>query len=300
MGCFWTKQIEEDIVPPPQNNPSFQTVLSFHELFEKQKKQINELYDLTENLNSELDTIKIGIESLGEQIKILTTLIDNTYEILGKKKPEIENDKTIFENIQKKQIIDKNEFYVIESDTYANTFYLLTKDKNECSCPGFTFSKNEIKTCKHIKEYKNKNNLLIFNETNKECSCENFKELNTCDHSIFFSVKESTTVETQEEKESTKVETQEENETFYIIESMNEVNTYYLLNMDITTCNCPAFVYSSANPKICKHIERYQSNKENINLPILCMQKETCTCNDFLYSSHEEENSYCVHIGYFL
>jgi len=254
MGCFYTRFVNHS---------------EFNERFNEQLRQINNMNQMIHDMNKDLVNINLKICELKDKMKELVQITDSFKKKKEKSTPEPEN---------------KDEYYVVESATQEDTYYLINKDKNECTCPSYSFSDNNI--CKHIVNH-SYDDSVIFNALSMNCSCEDFKTNNYCVHSVYF--KENGYGQYTDEQET---ETELDPREYYVIKSANEANTFYLVNKDFTTCTCQSYVYSKSNPKTCKHIQKYMNYDDIESLPIYCPETGKCSCRS--------TNECCQHTEYFI
>lgn len=80
-------------------------------------------------------------------------------------------------------------YYIYRSLTTKIDWYLILLDLSTCTCKSFQYCMQDIKTCKHIADFKSsQNNLRSANIVTKEgkdytnCTCNDFKEIGYCDH----------------------------------------------------------------------------------------------------------------------
>ena len=80
-------------------------------------------------------------------------------------------------------------YYIYRSLTTKIDWYLISMDLSTCTCKSFEYCLQDIKTCKHIADFKSsKTNLSSSRIVTKEgkqftnCTCNDFNEIGYCDH----------------------------------------------------------------------------------------------------------------------
>jgi len=80
------------------------------------------------------------------------------------------------------------------------------------------------------------------------------------------------------------------NDEIIVIHSLSDVNKFYFINKDLTSCSCEAYKYCKLDIKYCKHLEELNNNIENNNTFIINKNDKSCNCPRF--NSHNN----CKHI----
>lgn len=262
MGCLYTRFLNQ-------------------EYFDEQTRQLNIMNQTIRDMNQDLVNINLKICELREQIKELIKITENHTKNKQKSSQETSTQEILISTVENENKLLKDQYYVVESASQLDTYYLINKDKNECTCPSYSFSENDI--CKHILNHKYDES-IIFNIREMKCSCQKFKLNNYCVHSQYF--KENGYGQYTDEQEA-----ELDQREYYVIKSTNEANTYYLINKDFSICTCPSYIYSQSNPKTCKHIQKYMNYDDIESLPIYFPQTGKCSCST---------NKCCEHNEYFI
>ena len=81
------------------------------------------------------------------------------------------------------------------------------------------------------------------------------------------------------------------NDEIIVINSLSDVNKFYFINKNLTSCNCEAYKYCKLSVKYCKHLDELNNNLENNNTFIINKNDKSCNCPRF--NSHKN----CKHIS---
>lgn len=80
-------------------------------------------------------------------------------------------------------------YYIYRSLTTKIDWYLISMDLSSCTCKSFHYCMQDIKTCKHLEDFKTpQTNLRSANIVTREgkyftnCACNDFKTTDYCDH----------------------------------------------------------------------------------------------------------------------
>jgi hypothetical protein len=172
-------------------NPTYKSFIeSYNFTKSKCNKSINELLEFI-NFNDEIieeesyPKSKIT-ESLSKIKKPVLKNSGNTFQYENslelKSKLEIVNEddnETTFSELENDEIY--YDYYIFNSLTDKNEFYLINKDLTHCGCKAFEYKGK----CKHLTEIK-KHDIHDYDKINlntKICSCKEFQENNNCIHS---------------------------------------------------------------------------------------------------------------------
>ena len=93
----------------------------------------------------------------------------------------VDEDETTLSELENDEIC--YDYYIFNSLTDKNEFYLINEDLTHCGCKAFEYKGK----CKHLTTIK-KSNIQKYDKINlntKICSCKEFKENNNCIHSTF-------------------------------------------------------------------------------------------------------------------
>jgi len=84
-------------------------------------------------------------------------------------------------------------YYIYRSLTTKIDWYLISMDLSSCTCKSFQYCLQDIKTCKHLADFKtpqtNLSSAKIVTKEGKQftnCTCNDFKTTEYCDHLDYF------------------------------------------------------------------------------------------------------------------
>jgi hypothetical protein len=173
------------------NNNLTILVNSGHFKFNNNKYAINEEHEDFKNFKiNNLKILTVTAHSI-EYISKVNEMIDDItfgFSISSSDTNEEMAETNDVNNMEENNNLDES-YYIYRSLTTKIDWYLISMDLSTCTCKSFQYCLQDIKTCKHLVDFKtpqiNLSSAKIVTKEGKQftnCTCNDFKEIGYCDH----------------------------------------------------------------------------------------------------------------------